>query len=506
MNNFKKTYDSTISIKKKLTLSKIIKNNSINGNNDKKFCPIFSPKLSSKFEPPSTIMSYKTNLLNSYSTKNIHSFSTSGFTKDLNLSSSPPHTGKILFKKNKINFVDRGVIKKTASFYIPNSKSLSSFIGVNPQKKMNLRHQEHTKTDKALEKLKEKTLYDLLPKKLKNIVYFNNSPKHEHPLGKIFDFSPKTPIKEKRIIMKNMSLLIKKPNNNNYLKNLLSVKRNYNNTKLNFLVKLKTIRWLWKNKKLLIEKFFLCYPNNKWFLDKNITISKEKFAEFILVAGLGKDQEFVDQIFFIFSPQNENKKEKIIINECLYYLMLTSNFSYERKINFFLDIINDTKQNKGAKPETFLNLLHLIIVNPREYNFCCNLFKNSGFIIEEYYDKNKILQLLLKNQTFKKIIDHCFEAYIKVDKELDDELLSLFNVNMRAHHSSSSPTSSSYSAYLCKKLEKIVEIELTSAREKHNNNIRIKLLNKSSDVSDINKPDIQKEGDESHDSNNKEKK
>ena len=126
----------------------------------------------------------------------------------------------------------------------------------------------------------------------------------------------KTPIKEKRIIMKNMSLLIKKPNNNNYLKNLLSVKRNYNNTKLNFLVKLKTIRWLWKNKKLLIEKFFLCYPNNKWFLDKNITISKEKFAEFILVAGLGKDQEFVDQIFFIFSPDNLTHILTKIYNLC----------------------------------------------------------------------------------------------------------------------------------------------------------------------------------------------
>ena len=109
------------------------------------------------------------------------------------------------------------------------------------------------------------------------------------------------------------------------------------------------------------------------------------------------------------------------------------------------------------------------------------------------------MQLLLKNQTFKKIIDNCFEAYIKVDKELDDELLSLFNVNMRAHHSSSSPTSSSYSAYLCKKLEKIVEIELTSAREKQNNNISIKLLNKSSVVSDVNKSDIEREGDENND-------
>lgn len=489
MNNYKKPYDSTISIKKKLWLSSIIKNNSINGYKDKNFYPIFSPKLPSKIESSSTVMSYKTNLLNSYSTKNINSFSTSAFTKDLILSPSPPHTGKILFKKNEINFVDRGLIKKTSSFYIPNSRSLSSFIEVNPQKKIHLKNPEPTKTNKTLNKLKEKTFYDLLPQKLKNIAYFN----HEHPLRKIFDFSTKTPIKERRIIMKNMSLLIKKPNNNNYLKNLLSVKRNYNNTRLNFLVKLKTIGWLWKNKKLLIEKFFLCYPTHKWFLDKNKTISKEKFAEFILVAGLGKDQEFVDQIFFIFSPQSEDKKEKIIINECLYYLLLTSNFSYERKMNFFLDIINDPMPNKGVKPEVFLKLLHLIIVNPKEYNYCCNLFKNSGFLIEEYYDKNKILELLLKSQTFKKIIDNCFEAYIKVDKELDNELLSLFNVNMRAHHSTSYPTSSSYSAFICKKLEKMVDIEIASAREKHNNNIRIKLLSKSSLVSDN-----EKEGDENN--------
>ena len=280
----------------------------------------------------------------------VHSSSTTTITKEASSSKSKKKP-KILFKNN-INCKEREIIKKTASFYQPNASLLSSFLELDPNKYI-----EKPKEDKSkirIQKLMDKTLLNIIPKTVRyNLSVNSNS---------LLNFS-KTPrgLSERRIYLKNTSILIKKENKNNYLHNLLSVNSKINNSTLNNLVKLKTIKWLWNQKSIIIEKLFLCYQHYKWFLDQNEYISKAKFIEFLAMTEIGNDSEFVENLFHIFKRQNEINKniDTIMFNECLLFLVFTSNYSYERKLNLFLDILSNEKNT--IIPMKILQMLKLLI-------------------------------------------------------------------------------------------------------------------------------------------------
>ena len=355
----------------------------------------------------------------------VHSSSTTTITKEASSSKSKKKP-KILFK-NKINCKEREIIKKTASFYQPNASLLSSFLELDPNKYI-----EKPKEDKSkirIQKLMDKTLLNIIPKTVRyNLSVNSNS---------LLNFS-KTPrgLSERRIYLKNTSILIKKENKNNYLHNLLSVNSKINNSTLNNLVKLKTIKWLWNQKSIIIEKLFLCYQHYKWFLDQNEYISKAKFIEFLAMTEIGYDNEFVENLFHIFKRQNEINKniDTIMFNECLLFLVFTSNYSYERKLNLFLDILSNEKNT--IIPMKILQMLKLLIFEQEDYTYCKNTLKYSGFKMEELYEKKDMFSFLVNNGRFQKIINSYYVLFYNIDKRLEDELSSAFNFNIKSSHTS----------------------------------------------------------------------
>lgn len=382
----------------------------------------------------------------------VHSSSTTTITKEASSSKSKKKP-KILFK-NKINCKEREIIKKTASFYQPNASLLSSFLELDPNKYI-----EKPKEDKSkirIQKLMDKTLLNIIPKTVRyNLSVNSNS---------LLNFS-KTPrgLSERRIYLKNTSILIKKENKNNYLHNLLSVNSKIKNKTLNNLVKLKTIKWLWNQKSIIIEKLFLCYQHYKWFLDKNEYISKAKFIEFLAMTEIGYDNEFVENLFHIFKRQNEINKniDTIMFNECLLFLVFTSNYSYERKLNLFLDILSNEKNT--IIPMKILQMLKLLIFEQEDYTYCKNTLKYSGFKMEELYEKKDMFSFLVNNGRFQKIINSYYVLFYNIDKRLEDELSSSFNFNIKSSHTNllktSFMTNGSFSIYSFTKLKNLIDIE-----------------------------------------------
>lgn len=382
----------------------------------------------------------------------VHSSSTTTITKEASSSKSKKKP-KILFKNN-INCKEREIIKKTASFYQPNASLLSSFLELDPNKYI-----EKPKEDKSksrIQKLMDKTLLNIIPKTVRyNLSVNSNS---------LLNFS-KTPrgLSERRIYLKNTSILIKKENKNNYLHNLLSVNSTIKNSTLNNLVKLKTIKWLWNQKSIIIEKLFLCYQHYKWFLDQNEYISKAKFIEFLAMTEIGYDNEFVENLFHIFKRQNEINKniDTIMFNECLLFLVFTSNYSYERKLNLFLDILSNEKNT--IIPMKILQMLKLLIFEQEDYTYCKNTLKYSGFKMEELYEKKDMFSFLVNNGRFQKIINSYYVLFYNIDKRLEDELSSAFNFNIKSSHTNllktSFMTNGSFSIYSFTKLKNLIDIE-----------------------------------------------
>lgn len=382
----------------------------------------------------------------------VHSSSTTTITKEANSSKSKKKQ-KIFFKNN-INCKEREIIKKTASFYLPNASLLSSFLELDPNKYI-----EKPKEDKSkirIQKLMDKTLHNIIPKTVRYNLSVNSN--------NLLNFSKTSRgFSERRIYLKNTSILMRNEKKNNYLHNLLSINSKIKNKTLNNLVKLKTIKWLWNHKSIIIEKLFLCYQHYKWFLDQNEYISKAKFIEFLAMTEIGNDNEFVENLFYIFKRQNEINKnnDTIMINECLLFLVFTSNYSYERKLNLLLDILSNG--NNTIIPSKILQMLKLLIFEPEDYTYCKNTIKYSGFKMEQLYEKKDVFLCLIDNGRFQKILNSYYVLFYNIDKRLEDELSSAFNFNLKSSQTNllktSSMTNGAFSIYSFTKLKNIIDIE-----------------------------------------------
>ena len=79
-----------------------------------------------------------------------------------------------------------------------------------------------------------------------------------------------------------------------------------------------------------MEQLIIFYHLSKWFFIENNFWSQKKFQEFTKISNLRADDDFINQLFLIFSF--ENKNEKINIIEVLCYFILTTNKTNQEKI------------------------------------------------------------------------------------------------------------------------------------------------------------------------------
>jgi hypothetical protein len=355
--------------------------------------------------------------------------------------------------KNKINFKERSQIRKTAATYANKSSTYGTLFEIDLEK---LLHNKTTSkqsssnipnnngilsynsnasfslssSNNKLTSLMKKSLYEILPKELKynydtssqfrNLLSNTQHALHQHK-------------KDTRKCFHSTTILIKKYKQHNKVLEQLLNQRNINsshNEQMKHFLKLQSIKWLWQHKSLLIEKLFLYYQNYKWFFDKNEYLDMKKFKEFLIITNLGKDDVFTEHLFLTFEQQShESYKEVIYFKECLFYLILTADCSYERKIQLMLSIV-ESNTTKKIPVDKLLKLLLLTISNVKEWNYINILFKNNGFDTRSNncnVDKHIVVKILFGSDVVKAIFNLYYERYKQINVKFSEQLISKFN-------------------------------------------------------------------------------
>ena len=263
-------------------------------NNVRKFLP---PKLDmSKLKQISKLKTYQGSFDNkSLTSRNkgrAKKSSNSNLIQSFSTMATEPNAFKSTFTQNKISFTDRkkikvdsektGFQKKTLSgFFDQNNDKLSVIVqsvteGNIPKEKP----ETSRRSRNNLNQLMSKTIYDVIPKSVKYNPQFNL---HDVLKNKKTVTNRSYSLNEKRYILESSTIVVKKfvPKENNTAK-LLKKKKDLSKL-MRGLIKMKCVKWLWENKSLLIEKLFLSYSSFKWFLDREKSILKKKFVEFLKV-------------------------------------------------------------------------------------------------------------------------------------------------------------------------------------------------------------------------------
>ena len=356
--------------------------------------------------------------------------------------------------KNKINFKERSQIRKTAATYANKASTYGTLFEIDPEK---LLHNKTTSkqsssnipnsnnsilsyyndvsfplssSNNKLTSLMKKSLYDILPKELK---YNYDTSSQFRDLLSNTQHALHQQKKDTRKCLHSTTILIKKYKQHNKVLEQLLNKRNINsshNKQMKHFLKLQSIKWLWQHKSLLIEKLFLYYQNYKWFFDKNEYLDMKKFKEFLIITNLGKDDVFVEHLFLTFEQQShESYKEVIYFKECLFYLILTADCSYARKIQLMLSIVESTTTKK-IPVDKLLNLLLLTISNVKEWNYINILFKNNGIDTRNNncnVDRQVVVKILIGSDVVKAIFNLYYERYKQINVKFSEQLIHKFN-------------------------------------------------------------------------------
>lgn len=221
-----------------------------------------------------------------------------------------------------------------------------------------------------------------------------------------------------------IKVLIKRPKKSEpFLKKLLSL--NTDNTKhLQILFKLKCIKWLWKCKSIAIEKLIFSYHHFKWFFKKYENIERKRFIEFLVLLEVGKDEELSEQLYLIYG---QNKSNTMNIKECLFMFVLTSNFSYEKKIILLIEVANDD----NAKRIPLAKLLkYLSITLPiKDYYDCVNVVKKA--VKTDEVGVEELVVKLVASKQLKIIFKNYYSFFANIDNKMKEELNATFNVSLK---------------------------------------------------------------------------
>ena len=354
--------------------------------------------------------------------------------------------------KNKINFKDRSQIRKTAETYKYKAQTYGTLFEIDPEKLIHNKASSKnslsipinnsgilsynsevsfplSSSNNKLTSLMKKSLYDILPKELK---YNYDTSSQFRDLLSNTQHALHQQKKDTRKYLHSTTMLIKKYKQNNKVLEQLLKQRNKglsHNKQMKHFLKLQSIKWLWEHKSLLIEKLFLYYPNYKWFFDKNEYLDMKKFKEFLIITNLGKDDEFAEYLFLTFEQQrHEVHTEVIYFKECLFYLILTADYSYERKLQLMLSIIESTITKK-IPIDKFMKLLLITISNVKEWNYINILFKNNGIETKSSnsVDRQIVFKILIGSEIAKAVFNLYYERYKQINTKFSEQLISKFN-------------------------------------------------------------------------------
>ena len=181
-----------------------------------------------------------------------------------------------------------------------------------------------------------------------------------------------------------------------------------------------------------MEQLIIFYHLSKWFFIENNFWSQKKFQEFTKISNLRADDDFINQLFLIFSF--ENKNEKINIIEVLCYFILTTNKTNQEKIKEIIQLIQDTEKEKIKNKnlisvQRFIHFFHPIFNSYFNSNSIIHFHKKlKGKYDKELLNKNILLNEIYDFQTIENGIQVFYDLYINIDKNLNKEFQNLLSV------------------------------------------------------------------------------
>jgi hypothetical protein len=197
-------------------------------------------------------------------------------------------------------------------------------------------------------------------------------------------------------------------------------------------VKMKSIKWIIKNKGAYVDLLINSYKEVKWFLNsKGGKLDKIIFNEFLLLFDKkgGKDQEFTDLIFLIF---DENRSEMVDYKELIVWFILFNNDSILRKIENMIDICSIESSCNLINIEELFRLLKISTLNRTETKRLQEIIKNlsTKFKYNEV-EKNILYRELISSEEFKSYICRNSEIANELENQFDEEIETIFNMNLK---------------------------------------------------------------------------
>ena len=331
---------------------------------------------------------------------------------------------------NKINYIERKKIRS-----MTNIKSENPFLNENNGVNFKLFNDEKINEKIGIKRNKNlslltKNIYTLIPNKVKFSLESKNI-----KLNNLTDLfkKDKTKISSLKYSIKTLRhiTIINKINRQkeNFYKKFLQIK---GNKYLKRLIRLKILKILWEQNALLMEQLIIFYHLSKWFFIENNFWSQKKFQEFTKISNLRADDDFINQLFLIFSF--ENKNEKINIIEVLCYFILTTNKTNQEKIKEIIQLIQDTEKEKIKNKnlisvQRFINFFHPIFNSYFNSNSIIHFHKKlKGKYDKELLNKNILLNEIYDFQTIENGIQVFYDLYINIDKNLNKEFQNLLSV------------------------------------------------------------------------------
>ena len=230
------------------------------------------------------------------------------------------------------------------------------------------------------------------------------------------------------------SILIKKNFNKNktfLLHRLIKKKSNELELNKNFLI---LIKWecifkLFNLHMINIVLLVKSYNEMKFFLDKNIYISKMKFKELLITIGAdikNEHENFIDFCYEIFSIDNG---ETIFIKDFFTALIIgTQKMLYDEKIKFFCNIWKNNDDNNILISEMFFCIKNNLLYY-NDYEIIVNFFKSHK---EKYIACDKVFDLFINNKQLRKVyMRNVILDLYNIDKNYNNHVNKIVNINMK---------------------------------------------------------------------------
>lgn len=219
------------------------------------------------------------------------------------------------------------------------------------------------------------------------------------------------------------SIVIKKqPQKEIVIRRLLKEKKTL--FTFNSSIRLRMLKWLWLNKRNLIEQFLILYTNYKFFFENHLTNTTRKLLEeFLEFTNMPIDHLFLEVIYSLF----ENKKTKTInILESIFWFTITSLDTFDNKLRTVISYITNAN---GIKEEQLVQLMQFFLSSKDVKNVIALL---KGYVTNDKEDllltTSELIEFINEYDEVRMLFEKGFIRYCDVDEDDSKDVGNAYNI------------------------------------------------------------------------------